>query len=266
MKIGTMQLEEHAEVRAAMCVITPKQAADLLLRNTHNRKVSERCVERYAQEMAMEEWLPTAAGVGIDSNGVLTDGQHRLKAVIKSGKTVNMLIVTGLPPASQMKQDRHNKRNLAAVFTLAGICDNFTIVQTATFLAEGTSNLNRIGKACDTEVKNAIETHKDALTVICKIMCGKLKGVHSVGARAALTLAYEAYPEQAVSFAKSLSSEQYIAKRLDDPILKLKRNLQTHGAHGGADKLKAFQRTCYAFNAYRKGIFINSVHFDESID
>jgi hypothetical protein len=266
MKIGTLQLEEHAEIRGAMCVVSPKAAAELLQRNTHNRKVSDRCVVRYAQEMSMGEWLPTAAGVGIDSNGVLTDGQHRLKAVIASGKTVSMLIVTGLPPASQMKQDRHNKRNLAAVFTLAGVCDNFSIVQTAVFLAEGTLSLGRIGKACDTEVRAAIETHKEALTVICKIMCGKIKGVHSVGARAALTMAYEAYPEQAVAFAKALSSEQYMAKRLDDPVFKLKRSLLTHGAHGGAEKLKTYQRTCYAFNAYRKGSFINSVLCAESID
>jgi hypothetical protein len=266
MKIGTMELIGVPDVRSEMCMIGPVEAKKLLERNTHNRKIAEHAVERYTGEMRYGEWMPCAAGIGIDSNGVLTDGQHRLKAVIAYGSAVPLLIVTGLPPKSQMKQDRHNKRSLASVFLLSGVCKSNRIVQAATFLAQMGTN----DDVCDSEIEACLNTHREALEYVDKIDTRK-KGISTAGVRAALTLAIETNGEKGRRFTSSLFSDAYIPVRQDDPIWKLKRCLSGESGTvrskigGGSPQVLAFRRTCYAFNAYNKGRFINSVLQDDGI-
>ncbi len=105
--------------RMVMC--TPQLAAEILLLNTHNRKISEAVINKYATEISLGEWYASSAGVGISDKGVLVDGQHRLSAIVKSGQTVPILFVWNLPSASQEKIDRQNKRSLFDVLTLAEI-------------------------------------------------------------------------------------------------------------------------------------------------
>lgn len=65
------------------------------------RKLSDRVVEAYVNTMKHGNWVLTNQGIAFDENGYLIDGRHRLWAVVKSGATVQMLVVTGLKP----KQD-----------------------------------------------------------------------------------------------------------------------------------------------------------------
>ena len=268
MNVGKIILKESNKISASMCIIGPDEASELLKLNTHNRDISQNVVDKYVSEMQMGEWLPTAAGIGIDETGVLTDGQHRLHEVVKYGGTVQMLIVTGLPCRSQMKQDRHNKRNLAAVFKLSGICDNKFSVQTATMIANG--NTGR-GLVSDSVIEAAVNSNRESLSVICGILKGNRKGVAQVGVRAALTQAHKIYPAEAEVFAESLFSEAYIPKSKGDPIYRLKKCLKggtgsiSKGTGGGSRQSWAYGRTCYAFNAYIEGKEIASVHSADSI-
>lgn len=73
--------------------ITPADAARLLESNTGNfRKVNERTVARYAAEMARGEWQLNGEAIKF-AGSKLVDGQHRLNAIIKSGETIETLIV-----------------------------------------------------------------------------------------------------------------------------------------------------------------------------
>ena len=47
--------------------------------------------------MRRGEWLPTYDTLKVNCSGGLMDGQHRLQAVIRSGWTGPMLVVTGVP-------------------------------------------------------------------------------------------------------------------------------------------------------------------------
>jgi hypothetical protein len=77
--------------------ITPKFAGDILAKhNGKNRKISERIVDKYANDMKVGAWGITHQGIAFDTEGDLLDGQHRLAAIIKSGKTIKMLVTTGL--------------------------------------------------------------------------------------------------------------------------------------------------------------------------
>ena len=75
--------------------ITPDIAKEMLLKNTNNRPVSEKHVRRLAKEITEDRWQLN--GDTIRFNGTrLVDGQHRLLAVVKSGKAIETLVVDGL--------------------------------------------------------------------------------------------------------------------------------------------------------------------------
>jgi hypothetical protein len=72
--------------------VTPELAAKWLGRNFFNRKMNEEMVERYRRDMLAGRWVLTHQGVAFDRNGILVDGQKRLEAVRRSGKTIRMLV------------------------------------------------------------------------------------------------------------------------------------------------------------------------------
>ncbi|AKI27433.1 hypothetical protein [Moraxella phage Mcat9] len=88
--------------------------------NTKNRKISDRVVSAYAKDMLDGKWELTNQGVGFYEDGTLADGQHRLQAVIKSGKAVQMLVTTGMQKSSLLAIDSHRARSASDVLTLGG--------------------------------------------------------------------------------------------------------------------------------------------------
>ena len=278
MKIGNMELKECADIRAAMCEVTPRQAEELLLRNTHNRKISDSTVARYVTEMENGEWVPTASGIGIDDNGVLSDGQQRLSAVVKFGRPVPMLIVTGIPSMAQEKVDRQRKRTMADVFHLAGICQDKKPVQVATFLARVAMNKDRASGSemwvspADSEVKAAFENHRQAIMAMHKVGKVQDKGIGQVGVFAALVLAYEVHGDKAVEFFKRIRED--IFSRHDDPARRLRRALTGEGGTVGSAKVgtgaglqfRSFRKTLYAFNAFSHGRFINQCNESNEVE
>lgn len=95
--------------------INPAQAEALLSRNEHNRRFSENESRFKSLCRALEngEWKFNGDAIRIDKNGRLIDGQHRLRAVIKTGVTIDTLIVEGLEPESQQTIDTGKARSVA---------------------------------------------------------------------------------------------------------------------------------------------------------
>lgn len=75
-----------------LVVVTPALAERWLLKNSFNRSIGERLIENYARQMIAGNWRRTHQGIAFDEEGVVIDGQHRLHAVIRSGKSVPMLV------------------------------------------------------------------------------------------------------------------------------------------------------------------------------
>ncbi len=73
--------------------ITPDMAAEMLEKNTMNRKISQLNVIRYANDMASGAWKQNGETIKIAVDGTILDGQHRLWAIIEAGVSVPMLVV-----------------------------------------------------------------------------------------------------------------------------------------------------------------------------
>ena len=91
----------------------------LLERNTSNRKVRRSVVDAYKKDIADGRWFLTNQGIGIDWNGVLVDGQHRLLAIQESNyPALPLLIVSGLDPEVKNVIDQHAKRSIRDTWRL----------------------------------------------------------------------------------------------------------------------------------------------------
>jgi hypothetical protein len=101
--------------------ISPAKAGQYLEHNESNRKLSRTIVQTYAAEMQRGEWLMNAEAIKFDWNGRLVDGQHRLRAVIVSGRTLEFLVARNLDPCCFKTIDTGKIRNSADIMSLHGV-------------------------------------------------------------------------------------------------------------------------------------------------
>lgn len=93
-------------IKTELVEMTPELASKLLANNPSNRNVSQSRVYQYATDMMLGTWSLTGQAISVCEDGRLLDGQHRLYAVIKSGVTVPMILVTGLPASGEYDAGR----------------------------------------------------------------------------------------------------------------------------------------------------------------
>jgi len=96
-KSGGTPAAELGTMKSSWIHVTPEIAALWLKNNFNNRPVSQDTVNAYAREMKRGKWLPVHQGIAFNAKDELTDGQHRLLAIMKSGCTVLMLVTFGMP-------------------------------------------------------------------------------------------------------------------------------------------------------------------------
>lgn len=112
-----------AAITTEIVKVTPAIAEKMLGRNVRNRHISSRAVERYRAAMARGEWLLNGEGIKFGVNGDLLDGQHRLAAIVASGKTIPLLVVKGLPAETQNVLDTGRARTVGDQLGIAGMPD-----------------------------------------------------------------------------------------------------------------------------------------------
>lgn len=88
-------IPEKPDVTVELTLVTPEVAEQLLNLNTNNRAISDTVVAMYARDMAEGEWMYPGGLIIIGPDGELLDGQHRLHAVILSGKAQWFIISWG---------------------------------------------------------------------------------------------------------------------------------------------------------------------------
>lgn len=121
--------------------VTPEIAQKWLAENDVNRNVRNYNVDKYARNMANGQWSMTGEPVKFDRHRKLLDGQHRLLAVVKSGTTVDLLVVRNLDPASQIEMDSGAKRTAADALSFIGESSAALLAATARIVILATTGL-----------------------------------------------------------------------------------------------------------------------------
>jgi hypothetical protein len=101
--------------------IDPKTAKIILdTRNEKNRPAKPNKVQQFAADMATDRWGLTGDTIKFGTNGQLLDGQNRLSASAKSGKSFRTHVVFGIDPTLFGRMDIGKPRNAADVLHIAG--------------------------------------------------------------------------------------------------------------------------------------------------
>lgn len=112
-------------------LVDPARADELLAHNTRNRLLHAGAVEAYGRSMVDGEWAFAGDPIRVADDGTLLDGQHRLNAIVKSGQPQWMIIIHGLPLATQAKIDVGRKRDVAQQLAMQGIPNASAVAATA---------------------------------------------------------------------------------------------------------------------------------------
>jgi hypothetical protein len=96
--------------------ITPEQAERWLEEaNLKNRTLGERSSDRIAHDIKRNNFRLTHQGIAFDTDNVLVDGQHRLRAIVNAKKPVTMFVCFGLSPDCRMFIDAGKQRSFSDV-------------------------------------------------------------------------------------------------------------------------------------------------------
>jgi len=113
------QTQSH-QVTGSVWDISPDLAKKLIANNSINRPVNRKHADRIAKDMASGRWQLNGEAIVISRSGKVLDGQHRLLAVIKSGVTIRVFVVTGVEDDAMSSLGGAQRRSAGNVLAMHG--------------------------------------------------------------------------------------------------------------------------------------------------
>lgn len=101
--------------------VTPDLAQAWLSKNAHNRKMNARRAANLAAYMRSGEWQVNGETIILSENGLLLDGQHRLKAVTLFGRAVPMMVAFGASDSAFATIDTGKARSPGDILSMSDI-------------------------------------------------------------------------------------------------------------------------------------------------
>ncbi len=141
--------------------IDPPLAGRYLEYNVGNRRLSHAHVEAIARDLTQDRWMFNAQPICFADNGRLLNGQHRLRAVIRAGRSIEVPVVRGLAEAAYATYDCHAKRRAELGDPLDSFGDQALAYAMANLLwrHEHKSLSTRNAKATAAEIQDIIKEH-----------------------------------------------------------------------------------------------------------
>jgi len=229
--------------------ITPQLAKDYLERNPKNRNVSERLVQKYAQDIQQGQWALTHQGIAFYEDGTLADGQHRLFAIIKADLPVRMMVTSGLKQSDAINIDAHRARSAIDGIKIGGLSD-WIQAKHLTMLPMIT-HPKRLSTHESVDMLNMLE---DSAKFALKAFPTNKRYLTSSIIHAALTLAHHfgETPAKLMRFGDVFSTG--LADKKEEFVIVLLREAFFNNRSGGAqDKYEKFLKAQKAIYAYCRG-------------
>jgi hypothetical protein len=109
-----------ANITSGVEEIDPTTALIMLQKNKKNRAQNKNNIQFYTQEMNANNWQCNGEGVIIDQNGNIMDGQHRLEAIVLSGKSQAFVVTRGVQRKAYTTMNQGSKRTTGQILNQAG--------------------------------------------------------------------------------------------------------------------------------------------------
>jgi len=109
-------------MKLAIEEITAEMAQEMLRRTegTTQRPISQKLVERLTSAIMDNRWQTTHQAIAITDDGIVIDGRHRLTAIWRSGRTVEVWVARGADPSTFLAVDTGRARTPADLLHIAG--------------------------------------------------------------------------------------------------------------------------------------------------
>jgi hypothetical protein len=112
--------KKKSDISVSLVYITPEIAEHYLSYNTQNRKESVKSINFLTEQMNKGLFIENGESIVFDKNMKLTDGQHRLMSIIRSGKSYHIPVVKGVDIKSMATYDTGKNRSSADVLSING--------------------------------------------------------------------------------------------------------------------------------------------------
>ena len=165
------------QVKTYVKKVTPVLAADWLKKNTRNRPISKRTVDRYVDELVRGEWKLNGESVKFCDKGSLLDGQHRLSAIVTSGVSAEMVIVEGLDASVFDTLDQNLSRTAAHTCAVVGIPNHQRVVSALCVILAYERGVKRQVRLqiAPNRVLAALEDYEDLPQAIEEVLTPKMR-------------------------------------------------------------------------------------------
>ena len=100
-------------ITSKLVLVTPEMAREWLAKNLINRPIATAQVARLVEIIKAGKWEITPDSIGFNVYDQLTNGQHRLAAIVQAGIPVRLMVVTGLPVESFAATDQGRVRSVS---------------------------------------------------------------------------------------------------------------------------------------------------------
>jgi hypothetical protein len=257
--------------------ITPAVAETYLATMKRNRKLRVRLVERYADSMSAGQWKLTGEPIKFNKDGELIDGQHRLAAVIRSGKTIEADVRRDLHPDVFMELDTGGVRSPGDLLQIAGYDYTTNIasaIRQANSILEVESGVIKptsMGKKrvapsvllewCEEHQEELREAVRETMTKDAKVVCSP-PSLH-----AALYFLFAQYNRKAArEFFAALTTGLGFEHAEHDPIYMLRKQLLSFKGNKNIKRPSYYKAALIikAWNAYQNRDTIQQLKYTDA--
>lgn len=236
-------------MKTELTTITPAMAEIYLGKNITNRNVSERLVSKYAQDMADNNWGVTHQGIAFYADGSLADGQHRLLAIIRSHKTVKMMVTHGLKKETSIDIDAGRPRSMVDGIKIGGLSDWID--------ARHIAMMNLISsprRLTTTEIIKWLDKMEDSAKFAISHLSTNKRNLNNCAIHGAIALAHF-YGEDADDLAhfSNVFLSGFPESKKDIIIIKLRDDFLTNPNGGGSGRRDRFFKAMRAIQIYVNG-------------
>ena len=246
-----------SNLKAKKMPVTPQLAKQWLATNSDNRKPSPAWVGKLARDMRNGQFPNVGETIKFDTEGHLIDGQHRLMAVIESGKTVEFLIVEGIAREDRFKMDKNRRRSASDELTMGHGIPSAKSAQAVTRLVllwEVEEVRGEVYKPTDAEIVDYVVQNRDAMNQAVRYGMGLRNEIGALPAAfgALYFLTFRIDAATALEFWEGVRKGEGL--HAGDPELALRALIIRHAQKGGEKPVKPFLAAgAKAWNSKREG-------------
>jgi len=248
------------DVRAEIVSITPAVAEDWLASMGPNRRLNESNVSRLELDMAKNNWFDNGDPIRFDRKGRLRDGQHRLHALVRSGKTYSFHVIRNLDEKALQIVDTGKSRSFGDILAMRegahavspSLARKIAATAKMVWHYDNGSILSSGQAVSHSELEQTLRTHRDLPSAVETVAAGTVQP-HALLAFV-YTLAAEVAPRKAKQWLTQVQEGENLRKGM--PAYELRSMLIGQRGTGAKQQLRGpflAALIVQSFNGFHRG-------------